>query len=960
MAELAKTHIDVYDESTFATGINTLIPLYVIATKSNKVIDETTGEIALGTTKEFAGQVQIVTSQREVIDRYGIPYFAELNGTVLQGDERNEYGLYGLYDAMGTTSLAYVLRADIDLDQLSPREDEPRSSVKNGSYWIDLTNSRPGLFYAKRNSTDAGARPSTDWVAYDSISYVSEKPADNVGEERDIAIVFSESTGTETVYSKVGGKWEVAGTSSTNVYKSTSIEYPQTYSKNDLWLKTTAINGGASYSFKKWVASSETWQEVPLPVAKSYIDAEAALGSQLKENAMFLYVDPRSTEKNVNETIYVYVPSSVGLKLTATGAYVPPSTEKTITLKYVENGELKTINVTADSTSTIDKVIEAFEEAFAKNGSTAVHVEKDSGKLVIYSKIADMEVSESATSFGFAANQTGYQKSEVVWKSFTDLGTRAPKLYASENEPTETAKDGTMWFNDDLKVDIMVNNGNVWKGFNTYYSNQSNKPSIYVTSEEPSNPVDNSLWIDTDEDDYPTIKRWFAGDWEVLDNTDQSTPNGVVFADARYYAEDSQHRLIEPTYEVDDETGKLISPDSTAEIKGCNLLDSDNVDPDCVNPQTYPAGIILFNTRFSTNNVKEYKSNPFEGLYDSDTKKYNVGGYEGTIDETKLARWVSASGNAEDGSGLFGRKAQRRMVVNAMAGAIKSNEDIRTYDYDFFFATCPGYPELDDELLSLNKEKKEMFEIVTDCPARLEPNATKIQAWATNANNAVSHGADGRVLKNAYVVRNYPSMGLTSNVDGKEIAVPSSIAKMRNLLVLPRGQIAAGTQYGQVTNLASVGYITDEDEYASVVVKDGLGEVLISKDINPIMPRRNTGLLFWGERTENNVESSLSDEHAINTLLRLKRQLEAFCQPYFFRINTEALRADFERGIIGILNEYIATSELYDYAVSMERNTPETIQRRELWCDISIEISKGIEQIYIPIHVVATGSISGS
>ena len=242
----------------------------------------------------------------------------------------------------------------------------------------------------------------------------------------------------------------------------------------------------------------------------------------------------------------------------------------------------------------------------------------------------------------------------------------------------------------------------------------------------------------------------------------------------------------------------------------------------------------------------------------------------------------------------------------------------------------------------------------------MAPNAKKIQNWATNADNAVSHGAEGRVLKNTYVTRQYPPMGLTSNLDGSEIAVPSSVAKMRNLLVLPRGQIAAGTQYGQVTNLASVGYITDEDEYASVVVKDGLGEVLVAQSINPIMPRRNTGLLFWGEATENPVTSSLSDEHAIITLLRLKRELETFCQPYFFRINTEALRADFERGIIGILNQYISTNELYDYAVSMDRNTPETIQRKELWCDISIEISKGIEQIYIPIHVVATGSISGS
>ena len=934
MAELAKTHITVSDESTYTTGINTLIPLYVIATASNKVVDESTGEIALGTTKEFAGQVEIVTSQREVVDRYGVPYFAELNGTIQQGDERNEYGLYGLYDAMGTTSLAYVLRADIDLSQLTSSEQEPTSNVKNGTFWIDLKNSIPGLFYAERASTDTGARASKDWIAFDPVVYVEETPADTEGFEGDVAIVIK--NGAQKVYRKGASAWADITTNVSNVYKQPSIDYPSTYAQGDIWMKTTPVNGGMQFALNRWVESSAAWKEEPMPVCTSFIDAEARLGSKLGANAMCFKMD---TGKNCDGQVYIYKPSNIGLKLTATNA-ISVADGKTITLRYVENDELKTIEVSMTSESTIVSIVDSFRTSLAANNSKAVKVVNESGKLAIYSDITDMEITGDASNFGFVLADE-YQTAETVWTAYTDV-------IASLEEPRDPAKEGTLWFNDDLKVDIMVGNGTVWQGFNTAYPSAG----IYVTSEDPTSNdsvTENSLWIDTDEDDYPVIRRYVGGDWETVDNTDQTTPNGCVFADARYYAEDSEDKLIDPTYEVDDDSGKITS----------NLLTSDNVDPDCVNPQTYPAGILLFNTRFSTNNVKEYKENPFEGLYD-DEGNYIVGGYEGKIDEDKLPRWVTASGNSEDGSGLFGRKAQRRMVVNAMAGAIKSNEDIRTYDYDFFFATAPGYPELDDELISLNVEKKEMFEIISDTPSRLAPNAKKIQNWATNADNAVSHGAEGRVLKNTYVTRQYPPMGLTSNLDGSEIAVPSSVAKMRNLLVLPRGQIAAGTQYGQVTNLASVGYITDEDEYASVVVKDGLGEVLVAQSINPIMPRRNTGLLFWGEATENPVTSSLSDEHAIITLLRLKRELETFCQPYFFRINTEALRADFERGIIGILNQYISTNELYDYAVSMDRNTPETIQRKELWCDISIEISKGIEQIYIPIHVVATGSISGS
>ena len=74
------------------------------------------------------------------------------------------------------------------------------------------------------------------------------------------------------------------------------------------------------------------------------------------------------------------------------------------------------------------------------------------------------------------------------------------------------------------------------------------------------------------------------------------------------------------------------------------------------------------------------------------------------------------------------------MVVKALASAIVSNEEIRTYDYDFFFACCPGYPELDDELINLNVDKKEMFEIISDTPKTLKPDGKAIQEWGTNAN----------------------------------------------------------------------------------------------------------------------------------------------------------------------------------------------------------------------------------
>ena len=545
----------------------------------------------------------------------------------------------------------------------------------------------------------------------------------------------------------------------------------------------------------------------------------------------------------------------------------------------------------------------------AKVKSITAEVEKDD-KLVVYSSNGN-----TLRFTGADANIFDIETAESVEIS---LWSSDFNYIASEFEPTDAPKEGTLWFNDDLNVDIMVNNGNQWVEYNG---------QITKSSEKPENANNDDLWINTASANYPEIYRHIEGNWILVDNTDQSTPDGIVFADAR------------------------------------SVIGGNHVDPDCPNPETYPSGILLFNTRYSTNNVKEYKENPFEGLYDeNDNCSYQIGAYKGRVDLDNTACWVSASGNAEDGSGLFGRKAQRKMVVRALAEAIKSNEDIRSQDYDFFFACCPGYPELDDELVSLNSDKKEMFYIVSDTPARLAPKANDIQAWATNKNGAASHGEDGRIIRSAYMTRQYPSMGLTSNVDGLEVAVPSSIAKMKNLLTLPRGMFAAGVQYGQVKNLASVGYINAEEEYAPVTVKDGLGELIVSQSMNPIMPQRNTGLLFWGENTENSYTSSLSDEHAILTILRLKRELDEACLPFFFQPNTEALRKDFDATLRSILNDYVGRDELYDFVLVTDRsvNTNERIERKELWAEIAIEIVKGVEQIYIPIRIVKTGALSNS
>ena len=176
------------------------------------------------------------------------------------------------------------------------------------------------------------------------------------------------------------------------------------------------------------------------------------------------------------------------------------------------------------------------------------------------------------------------------------------------------------------------------------------------------------------------------------------------------------------------------------------------------------------------------------------------------------------------------------MVVKALNGAVNSCEELRSVNYDFFYACCPGYPEVDASLNNLNADKKEIFYVVSDTPKTLQPSVRAITDW----------GSDSSRSRSAYSTRQYPSMGMMSNVDGTSVAVPSSIIKMNNLLNLPEGQICAGVQFGVVSNVNSVGYISGEGEYTAVSLNDGLGEAVVAQSMNPIMQRRNTGLLFRG------------------------------------------------------------------------------------------------------------------
>ena len=62
------------------------------------------------------------------------------------------------------------------------------------------------------------------------------------------------------------------------------------------------------------------------------------------------------------------------------------------------------------------------------------------------------------------------------------------------------------------------------------------------------------------------------------------------------------------------------------------------------------------------------------------------------------------------------------------------------------------------------------------------------------------------------------------------------------------------------------------------------------------------------------------------------------------------------------MSNLVGLRGLYDFIVVCDEsnNTPDRIDRHELWVDIAIQPVQAIEFIYIPVRIVATGDDLGA
>ena len=475
---------------------------------------------------------------------------------------------------------------------------------------------------------------------------------------------------------------------------------------------------------------------------------------------------------------------------------------------------------------------------------------------------------------------------------------------ADFNAPTGAVADGTMWYNSALFADLYVKSNGQWEPVTG---------TVTIDATAPTSPSAGDVWVDSsDVENYPMIHQFDGSVWVERDTADQTTPNGVVFADLTSIASDTSNG-----------------------DGGATLVDDEAPDP-----LLYPDGMLCWNAIVSTGNVKRYNS--------------------------ATGVWSTYSGNRADGRPYMLRKAQRQSVVKAMQSVVNENTQIREEMTYFTVISAPAYPELLDEMISLNVDRKETSFIVVDTPFRLAPQAQAVLNWMSG-NNATVNGEDGLITTTNTAAAYYPS-GITSDLAGNDVVVPPSHIVLRTIAY--NDQVAypwfapAGLTRGVVTNAANVGYLNSEGEFVPVALTNGQRDTLYGDGsrvgINPIARFPGQGLFVFGQRTLQNYASALDRVNVSRLIAYLRERFDPLARPFIFEPNDKITRANAKQVFDGFLSELLSKRAVYDYIVVCDEtnNTPARIDRNELWIDVAIEPVKSAEFIYIPIRVVNTGELS--
>ncbi len=728
--------------------------------------------------------------------------------------------------------------------------------------------------------------------------------------------------------------------------------YPSGRPNGSIWIKTTEFNLGAKWTVKRFNGDTKIFETKSAPMYAGTADALVKLdplggGANIPVGTLFVNAN---FEQDSNANFRIMYRSGTGsttVSTTLDANFATASETMTIAETDIGTATLNVVNIaTGGAISAADLVAliqaSSLENVTASyNATTRVFTltHATGGDIFLSGATWNSVFSGSETDLYVGPSGTTYEYRVSNWKPLSVDG-----YTVDSAQPTDVPADGTLWYASyQNQVDFMVHDGTTWRGYLNAYPN-TNPAGPFVQATKPTKQsdgtalVENDIWVDTSNQDMygQSVKRWnnSSKTWDPVDTTDHTSQYGIIYADARWSS-----------------SGASATASSVA-----SLLVSDYVDFDAPDPTAYPRGMLLWNTRRSGFNIKQYK----QGYVD--TSGTNPRQSDEPMTAYFADRWVSVSGQDLNQVAYFGRKAQRAYVVGQLKVAINTNQRILDEDNIFFnLIACPGYPELISDMVNLNNARNGTALVVGDTPLRLASDANSLVNYGTDYANSGIDGEQGLHTNSDHLAVYYPS-GLTTDLSGSNVVVPASHMMLRTIAISDQRSFQwfapAGTRRGGITNATSVGYLKD-GSFIPVSLNQGTRDQMAQVKINPITNIPGAGLVAFGQYTKTGVNSSLDRINVARLVSYLRRQLGIITKPFLFEPNDKQTRSEIKNVCESLMLDLVSLRGIYDFIVVCDEtnNTPSVISNNQLYVDIAVEPVKAVEFIYIPLRLKNVGDI---
>jgi len=344
-----------------------------------------------------------------------------------------------------------------------------------------------------------------------------------------------------------------------------------------VWLKTGATGGGSNFVFKQYNATTGLWNSLAVD---SYSNDNTAIygldplggGLNIPVGTIFMREDPNSTNIGVMgyagwrarvRTVAGAVSATSSIPANANNLGWTSGSQFVMGATTVGASTPTVVTVTVNGTGASDFVAAVQAAAGSISPSLPVTAQVNANGSITVTHTAGGQI--VFTPLGGVYNVpalAGFATSGLVTvKNVRAIGSNpttavlvlsgfSNAVYTlSSTVPVADPVDGTLWYySDPTIVDIMVNTGTAWKGYKVagidargYNLGNTDANGVIAAAVAPMTQNDGSavapgdLWLNTsDLENWPSLSRWNGSAWVKIDNTDQISTNGILFADARW------------------------------------------------------------------------------------------------------------------------------------------------------------------------------------------------------------------------------------------------------------------------------------------------------------------------------------------------------------------------------------------------------------------------------------------